>query len=37
MLRFDFKELCNQNLGAEDYINISNIRLGIVTFPVLQY
>ena len=23
--RFDFKELCNRNLGSEDYINIANI------------
>jgi len=25
VLRFNFKDLCNKNLGAEDYINISNI------------
>ena len=25
LARFDFKELCDQNLGAEDYLNISKI------------
>ena len=25
ILRFNFKDLCDKNLGAEDYINISNI------------
>ena len=25
MARFSFKELCDQNLGAEDYLNISKI------------
>jgi len=25
VVRFKFKELCDQNLGAEDYINIANI------------
>ena len=25
LARFDFKELCDQNLGAEDYLNISRI------------
>ena len=25
IVRFNFKELCDQNLGAEDYINISKI------------
>ena len=25
VLRFNFKDLCDENLGAEDYINISNI------------
>ena len=25
MARFSFKELCDQNLGAEDYLNVSQI------------
>ena len=25
LARFDFKELCDQNLGAEDYLNISKV------------
>jgi len=25
VLRFNFKDLCDKNLGAEDYVNISNI------------
>ena len=25
IIKFDFKELCNKNLGSEDYISISNI------------
>ena len=25
LARFNFKELCDQNLGAEDYLNISKI------------
>ena len=25
MARFNFKELCDENLGAEDYLNLANI------------
>ena len=25
MTRFNFKELCDENLGAEDYLNLANI------------
>ena len=38
ILRFNFKELCDKNLGAEDYINISNIsnHIFIEEIPVFN-
>ena len=37
MLRFDFKELCNQNLGAEDYLEITKISKFIIIDKVPQF
>tara|TARA_E500000178_G_scaffold292207_1_gene296409 strand:- start:112 stop:1149 length:1038 start_codon:yes stop_codon:yes gene_type:complete len=38
IFRFNFKELCDKNLGAEDYINISNIsnHIFIEEIPVFN-
>ncbi len=38
LARFDFKELCDQNLGAEDYLNISKIcnHIFIENVPVFN-
>ncbi len=38
LARFDFKELCDQNLGAEDYLNISKVcnHIFIENVPVFN-
>ncbi len=34
IVKFDFKELCDRNLGAEDYLNLSNICKHIFIYNI---